>query len=54
MDPPAARIERLAEAIEIMRAMWGTGSATFEGAHYRVDRRRGRACAADDRAALHW
>ncbi len=36
MDPPAARIERLAEALEIMRAMWATGSATFEGAHYRV------------------
>jgi len=36
MDPPATRIARLAEGIEIMRAMWQTGTATFEGAHYRV------------------
>ncbi len=35
-DSPAVRIARLAEGIEIMRAMWETGSATFEGAHYRV------------------
>ena len=36
MDPPAARVARLAEALEIIRAMWQTGSATFEGAHYSV------------------
>lgn len=36
MDAPRARIERLTEALAIMRAMWETGSATFEGAHYRV------------------
>jgi probable F420-dependent oxidoreductase len=36
MDPPGTRIARLGEAIEIMRAMWGEGSATFDGTHYRV------------------
>lgn len=37
MDPPATRIERLAESLQIMKAMWESGSASFEGAHYRVD-----------------
>jgi probable F420-dependent oxidoreductase len=36
MDRPSIRIARLGEALEIMRAMWQTGSATFEGEHYRV------------------
>lgn len=36
MDPPGVRVARLAESIEIMRAMWTDGSATFEGEHYRV------------------
>jgi len=35
MDPPAVRVERLAESIEIMRAMW-SGRATFTGKHYLV------------------
>jgi probable F420-dependent oxidoreductase len=35
MDPPAVRVERLAESIEILRALW-SGSATFIGRHYRV------------------
>jgi alkanesulfonate monooxygenase SsuD/methylene tetrahydromethanopterin reductase-like flavin-dependent oxidoreductase (luciferase family) len=30
------RVARLAESIEIMRAMWKDGSATFAGEHYRV------------------
>jgi alkanesulfonate monooxygenase SsuD/methylene tetrahydromethanopterin reductase-like flavin-dependent oxidoreductase (luciferase family) len=30
------RVARLAESIEIMRAMWTEGSATFAGEHYRV------------------
>ncbi|HEX3334142.1 MAG TPA: TIGR03621 family F420-dependent LLM class oxidoreductase [Acidimicrobiales bacterium] len=37
MDRPSVRVARLAESIEIMRAMWRDGSATFEGEHYRVD-----------------
>jgi probable F420-dependent oxidoreductase len=37
MDPPSVRIARLAESLEIMRAMWRDGSATFSGEHYRVN-----------------
>jgi probable F420-dependent oxidoreductase len=36
MDEPSVRVARLAESLEIMRAMWRDGSATFEGEHYRV------------------
>jgi probable F420-dependent oxidoreductase len=36
MDPPVVRVERLAESIEIMRALWADGRATFTGKHYRV------------------
>lgn len=36
MDPAGARIERLAESLEIMTAMWEKGRATFTGEHYRV------------------
>jgi probable F420-dependent oxidoreductase len=36
MDPPALRVDRLAESLAIMRAMWRDGSAAFEGEHYRV------------------
>lgn len=41
MDPPATRIERLAESLQIMKAMWQSGSASFEGAHYRVEEASG-------------
>ena len=33
------RVARLAESLEIIRAMWRDGSATFAGEHYRVHRR---------------
>ncbi len=36
MDRPSVRVDRLAESLEIMRAMWQTGSATFSGRHYEV------------------
>jgi probable F420-dependent oxidoreductase len=36
MEKPSVRVARLAESLEIMRAMWRDGSATFDGAHYRV------------------
>ena len=36
MDPPGVRVARLAECIEILRALWDTGSATYEGEYYRV------------------
>ena len=37
MEPAAARINRLAEGLEIMRSMWTTGHATFAGEYYTVD-----------------
>jgi probable F420-dependent oxidoreductase len=37
MESPSVRVARLAESLEIMRAMWRSGSATFTGEHYRVD-----------------
>jgi probable F420-dependent oxidoreductase len=36
MDTPSVRIGRLEESLEIMRAMWRDGSATFAGEHYDV------------------
>ncbi|HUC04263.1 MAG TPA: TIGR03621 family F420-dependent LLM class oxidoreductase [Acidimicrobiales bacterium] len=36
MDPPAVRVERLAESLEIMQSLWATGRTTFSGTHYRV------------------
>ena len=36
MEPPSVRVARLAESLEIMRAMWRSGSATFSGEHYQV------------------
>jgi probable F420-dependent oxidoreductase len=36
MEKPSVRVARLAESLEIMRAMWRDGSATFAGEHYLV------------------
>jgi probable F420-dependent oxidoreductase len=36
MERPSVRVARLAESLEIMRAMWHDGKATFTGDHYRV------------------
>ncbi len=36
MERPSVRVARLAESLEIMRAMWRAGSATFSGEHYHV------------------
>ncbi|HLH28022.1 MAG TPA: LLM class flavin-dependent oxidoreductase, partial [Acidimicrobiales bacterium] len=35
-DPPAVRVERMAEGLAVMKSLWESGSATFEGEHYRV------------------
>jgi probable F420-dependent oxidoreductase len=40
-DNPGMRVERLAESLTIMRALWNTGEATFTGSHYTV---RGARC----------
>jgi probable F420-dependent oxidoreductase len=36
-DPPAERKERLAESVEILRALLDGGPVTFHGAHYRME-----------------
>ena len=36
-DPPALRKERLAEAVEIVRALLNGGPVSFAGSHYRLD-----------------
>ena len=36
LDPPGVRIERLGEALEIIRSMWTLEQTSFEGAHYRI------------------
>jgi probable F420-dependent oxidoreductase len=36
-DPPSVRIERMAESLAVMKALWSTGSCTFAGKHYRID-----------------
>jgi probable F420-dependent oxidoreductase len=36
-DPPATRIERMAEGLAVMKALWsGAGPTTFDGRHYRL------------------
>ncbi len=36
-DPPATRKERLAESVEILRALLDGGPVSYWGAHYRID-----------------
>jgi probable F420-dependent oxidoreductase len=36
LDPPGARIRRLAEALDVVDALWADGPCTFEGDHYRI------------------
>ncbi len=35
-DRPSVRIERLAEALAVVKGAWGAGAYSFDGAHYRV------------------
>ena len=35
-DQAGVRIGRMAESLTIMKSLWSTGSATFDGEHYRV------------------
>jgi len=37
MDSPGVRIERLAEAIEVMKALWRKGAVQHRGKHYAID-----------------
>jgi probable F420-dependent oxidoreductase len=36
LDRPGVRIARLAEAIQVLRGLWGEGPCTFAGDHYRI------------------
>ena len=36
LDPPGRRIARLAEALDVIEALWADGEATVRGDHYRV------------------
>ena len=36
MPPTRERFDRLAEAIQVVRALWGEGPASFDGRHYRL------------------
>jgi probable F420-dependent oxidoreductase len=36
-DGPGVRVERLAEAVTVLKGLWGDGPFSFEGRHYRVD-----------------
>jgi probable F420-dependent oxidoreductase len=36
LDRPGVRIERLTEAVTILRGLWSEGPFTFDGAHYRI------------------
>jgi probable F420-dependent oxidoreductase len=35
-DAPAVRVDRLAESLTVMKALWGAGETTFAGDHYTV------------------
>jgi probable F420-dependent oxidoreductase len=37
MDSPGIRIERMAEAIEVMKALWRDGAVAHRGQHYTID-----------------
>jgi probable F420-dependent oxidoreductase len=36
LDRPGVRIDRLAEAIEVVRGLWAAGACSFAGDHYRI------------------
>jgi probable F420-dependent oxidoreductase len=36
-DPPSVRIDRMAESLTVMKALWSTGTCTFAGKHYRIE-----------------
>jgi probable F420-dependent oxidoreductase len=42
LDRPGVRIARLAEAIEVLRALWQPEAVTYEGEHYRITGLEGR------------
>jgi probable F420-dependent oxidoreductase len=37
LDPAGTRVDRLAEAVEVLRGLWSGEPFSFTGAHYRID-----------------
>jgi probable F420-dependent oxidoreductase len=37
LDPPGVRIERMTEALEVIRLLWSQDKATFHGTHYELN-----------------
>ncbi|MCK2220513.1 TIGR03621 family F420-dependent LLM class oxidoreductase [Actinomadura sp. ATCC 31491] len=37
LEPPGVRLERLAEAIAVLKGLWADGPCHFAGRHYRLD-----------------
>ncbi|GAA2589471.1 TIGR03621 family F420-dependent LLM class oxidoreductase [Actinomadura fulvescens] len=37
LDPPAVRVDRLTEAIDVLKGLWRGGPFSYEGRHYRID-----------------
>jgi probable F420-dependent oxidoreductase len=42
LDPARTRVERLAEALVVLKGLWAGGSFTFRGEHYRIEGLDGR------------
>ena len=40
-DPPGVRVERLGEALAILRALWADGKCTHAGTHYQLEDAQG-------------
>jgi probable F420-dependent oxidoreductase len=36
LDPPGTRVERLAESVAVLKALFAEGSTTYAGKHYRI------------------
>ncbi|MFI6923498.1 TIGR03621 family F420-dependent LLM class oxidoreductase [Nonomuraea spiralis] len=36
LDPPGTRLDRLREALEVIKGLWRGGPLTYDGAHYRL------------------
>nr|WP_206067042.1 TIGR03621 family F420-dependent LLM class oxidoreductase [Nonomuraea sp. FMUSA5-5] len=36
LEPPGVRVERLREALAVLKGLWGEGPFHFEGRHYRI------------------
>ncbi|MEV1246960.1 TIGR03621 family F420-dependent LLM class oxidoreductase [Nonomuraea sp. NPDC050022] len=35
-EPPGVRVDRLAEAVAVLKGLWGDGPYTFDGTHYQI------------------